>query len=287
MAYFSEATRREHEIEIASFPVAVSYVAGANDSTLGERFALFEARQIYEYLSHDKDDNILEIANFFKWDIHITGRTPYPYVIHFVNYLNNAARGRLVHDAKWKLVNRQLANGQVYVAKMEVCRLLQEEVKKYIEDRTREKLERIPQTIQDDINEIKAEFAKRKPHLEEFDQIIHAEESEYPPCIKNLFERATKGQHLSHVERFTLVTYLIHQGISLEGIVRLFSNVADFKENMTRYQVEHLAGQRGSRTAYTTYNCSTLRTHGICASLDDPICRSINNPLTYHLKKRK
>jgi DNA primase large subunit len=291
-AYYSQEPSKRLDIEIVSFPVAILYVGGTRDSALAERFALFEAKQISEYLEKEKDDIILGIAKSFKWDIYRCSKreridTGYPFTIYFVHYLINASRGRLVHDTKWKLANRLLDNGQVYVTKEEVCRLLQEEIREYIEERTNAEFGKIPSPIQDDIDEIKAKFVQMKPHLEEFDQIISAEESEYPPCVKNLFDRATKGQHLSHVERFTLVTYLIHQGISVDAIVKLFSNLSDFREDKTRYQVEHLAGQRGSRAAYTTYNCSTLQTHGVCTNPDDPICRSIRNPLTYHLKKHK
>lgn len=286
VAHYSEEPKKKFDIEIVSFPVAVLYVGGTSDKALAERFALFEAKQIHKYLESEKEDVILNIAAFFEWDIHRTGHAP-SFAMHFVNYLSNATRGRLVHDARWKLVNRQVEKGQVYVTREEVCRLLQEEIRKHIEERVKEELGKIPRDIQDDIDEIKTEFAKSRPHLEEFDQIIRAEESEYPPCVKNLFERATKGQHLSHVERFTLVTYLLHQGVSVDAIVTLFSNVSDFKEDKTRYQVEHLAGLKGSRTAYKTYSCSTLRTHGVCANPDDPICRRIKNPLTYHLKKRR
>lgn len=285
VAHLSQEPSKIFEVEIASFPIAVLYVVGTGESVLAERFALFEAKQSHRYLERENDDVVFSIAKSFKWDIHPTDRTPYSYTIHFVNYLSNATRGRLVYETKWKLVNRQLGKEQVYLTKEEVCRLLQEEIRKYIGERTEEELGKIPTGIQDDIDEIKAKFAKSKPHLEEFDQIIQAEESQYPPCVKNLFERATKGQHLSHVERFTLVTYLNHQGVKVDAIVNLFSNVADFKEDLTRYQVEHLAGQKGSRTAYTTYNCSTLRTHGVCTNQDDPICKRIKNPLTYHLKK--
>jgi DNA primase large subunit len=287
VAHYSQEPNKQFEVEIASFPIAVLYVGGTGERILAERFALFEAKQSHKYLESEKDDIVLNVAKSFKWDIHPTSPTPYPYSMRFANYLKNATRGRLVHEAKWKLVNRQLDKGQVYVTREEVCRLLQEEIRGHIEERTKQELGKIPAVIQDDIDEIKAKFAKSKPHLEEFDQIIIAEESQYPPCVKNLFERATKGQHLSHVERFTLVTYLAHQGVNVDAMVRLFSNVTDFKEDLTRYQVEHLAGQKGSRTAYTTYNCSTLRTHGVCTNIDDPICKRIRNPLTYHLHKRK
>ena len=285
--HYSQEPNKQFEIEIASFPVAILYVGGVREKTLVERFALFEAKKAHEYLEQEKYDIVLSIAKSFKWDIHRATGTPYSFAMHFANYLASATEGRLVHDSKWKLVNRQLEKGQVYVTRNEVCRLLQEEIRKYIEERTKEELGKIPSDIQNDIDEIKLKFARMKPHLEEFDQIIKAEESEYPPCVKNLFERATKGQHLSHVERFTLVTYLLHQGVSVDAIVKLFSNVSDFKEDKTRYQVEHLAGHRGSGTAYTTYSCSTLKTHGVCTTPDDSICRTIRNPLTYHLKKRK
>jgi DNA primase large subunit len=286
VAHYSEEPSKRFEIEIASFPVAVLYVGGTGEKGLAERFALFEAKQIEKYLESENEDVILNIAEGFGWDIHRTGHTP-SFAMHFVNYLGNATRGRLVHDARWKLVNRQVDGGQVYVTREEVCRLLQEEIRKYIEERVGQELGKIPREMQEDIDEIKAEYAKNRPHLEEFDQIVRAEESEYPPCVKSLFERAMKGQHLSHVERFTLVTYLIHQGVGVDAIVKLFSNVSDFREDKTRYQVEHLAGLRGGRTAYKTYSCSTLRTHGVCVNPDDPTCRRIRNPLTYHLKKRK
>ncbi len=287
VAYYHQQPSRKLEVEITSFPVAILIIASVNDNTLTERYALSEAKKMYGYLTSEKNDTIiLEIARLFKWDLSPSQQRPYPYTIHFVNFLNDATRGRLVHAPEWKLLNRQVLKGQVHITRKEVCRLLQEEIKKYIEDRAEEKIIETPQAIQELVDEIKAEFLKRKPHLAEFDQIVLAEESEYPPCIKSFMDRIVKGQHLSHTERLTLVTYLLHQGVSTEGVINLFSNVADFREDKTRYQVEHLAGQRGSRTIYRPYNCATLQTHGVCVNPNDPICRTIKNPLSYHLRKK-
>ncbi|MCW4052821.1 MAG: hypothetical protein NWE78_06410 [Candidatus Bathyarchaeota archaeon] len=283
--------RRLHaaDVEIVSFPVAVLLTSGVKDNTLTERFALSEAQKANVYLSKMKDETIFEIAKHFKWNIHRSDQPPYPFSIHFAHYLRNATRGRLVHTSEWKLVNRQIIKGQVYVTRKEVQRLLQEEVGRYVEDITAEQskdgMTKKPETIQALIDEIRAKFSQAKSRFSEFDPMVKAEESEYPPCIKNLLSRTAKGQHLSHTERFTLVTYLIHQRISIDEIIGLFSTVSDFQEKKTRYQVEHLAGQRGSRTPYTTYNCSTLKTHGVCFN-PDRICRTIRNPLTYHLRKK-
>ena len=287
-AHYSLEPSTDFEIEIASFPVAILYAAGTGENRLIERFALSEATQINKYLDREeREDIVLEIAKSFNWDINIMSRT-HEYSLHFVKYLEMGSKGRLFHDPKWKLVNRRLENGRVYVVPRDLRRLLQEAVKKYIEDKGKQEFGKIPQDIQNDIDEIKAEFLKRTPQLEEFDQIVRAQESEYPPCVSELVKRAAKGQHLSHVERFTLVTYLLHQGISVDSVVSLFSNVADFAEDKTRYQVEHLAGQKGGRTQpYITYNCTTLQTHGVCSKPTDPICRTVKNPLTYHLRKQK
>jgi DNA primase large subunit len=280
---------KDFETEIASFPLAVFYVGGSGENRLIERFALHEAWQINRYLDSELNaDIIMEIAKAFGWDFHFKRETQArcTYSLHFAKYLQMGSKGRLFHDPKWKLVNRQLEGGQVYLTQHDFRRLLQEEVKKYIEDRARQELGKIEPDIQKDIDELKAEFVKKRPQLAEFDLKVYAKEPEYPPCISELLERASKAQHLSHIERFTLVTYLLHQGVSVDSVVSMFSGVADFNEDKTRYQVEHLAGKTGGRTPYVTCNCATLQTHGVCSKPTDPICRTIKNPLTYHLRRQ-
>lgn len=276
------------EIEIASFPLAILYVAGIGDRRLIERYALFEATQVNSYLDHEEhEDIILEIAKSFNWDIDLEPKS-HVYTLHFAKYLEMGSKGRLFHDPKWKLIKRGLIKGRVRLLPGEVRRLLREDVKSQIENRAKQEIGKVPQEIQEDIDELKAAFQKMSPKLEEFDQIIHAQESEYPPCVNELMKRVADGRHLSHVERFTVVTYLLHQGISVDSVVSLFSRVPDFQEDKTRYQVEHLAGQRAGRTQpYVTYNCDTLQTHGVCPNSADPICRTIRNPLTYHLRKQR
>lgn len=278
------------EVEIASYPLAIMLAAATEDHQLIERFALCEAQQVKIFLNSEKRNEIIvEIAKAFSWQIKSDSMGTW---IHFTKYLKNTSSGRLSHDPKWKLVNRSVDKGWVAVNWQELNRLLQEEVKeqitKRIEASGKQKITQIPDEIQRDIEEIKAEFVKNKPNFVEYDLKVYANENEYPPCIGNLLRRATDGKHLSHTERFTLVTYLLHQGISTDSIVSMFSGVSDFNVEKTRYQVENLAGKTGGRTEpYTTYNCQTLQSHGVCSKPTDPICKKIHNPLTYHLLKQK
>jgi DNA primase large subunit len=274
------------EIEIASYPLAIMLASATEDRLLIERFALHEAQQVNYYLKIEKREQvILEIAKAFEWQIRQDSNGLW---IDFSKFLKNTSKGRLMHDKGWKLINRSLDRGWVSVTPRELSRLLQEEVKDYIEKTAKQKPPEFPAFIQVDIEELKAEFLINKTHLVEYDLKVYANESEYPPCISVLLKRASDGKHLSHTERFTLVTYLLHQGVSVDSIVSLFSNVSDFKEDKTRYQVENLAGKTSGRTeGYTTYNCSTLQSHGVCSKPTDPICKKIHNPLTYHLLKQK
>ena len=281
----SQEPSKIYQIEIASYALAILYVAGISEPALTERFALFEAQKVNIYLKKEQNSElILEIAEAFDWDIEKSADGSLS--VHFAKFLETSTRGRLHHNSKWKLVNRLMEKGRVRITPFELARLLQEDVKNQIEKSAMQELGNVPEQIKKDIDELKREFLKRKPQFEEIVQVIKAQESEYPPCIKDMMKRTSQGQHLSHVERFTLVTYLLRQGISVDTIVSLFSNVPDFKEDKTRYQVQHLSGVRMGKEPYMPYNCASLQTHGVCAITDDPICATIRNPLSYHLRKK-
>ena len=67
-------------IEIPSFPVAIMIVAAINDRYLKKRYALYEAKKIYEHLRQEKkQEKIREIANCFKWNIKTTPQTTETY----------------------------------------------------------------------------------------------------------------------------------------------------------------------------------------------------------------
>jgi len=90
--------------------------------------------------------------------------------------------------------------------------------------------------------------------------------SHYPPCIASWLHGLQEGEPIPHLGRFTLVAFMHHQGASRDGIVDLFRGVSGFDEAKTRYQVDHIAGARG--TAYQVPACSKLRDYGLCPSAE-------------------
>jgi DNA primase large subunit len=274
------------DVEIMSFPVATMLAVATKDSFIKKRYALAEANQAYENLQEEPEEKVLEFAKDFGWKLSLNAepRIPYTFSLYFTDYLRNTTHLR---EKQWKLVNRMLSNGNVYLSKEEAVRLLKEEVRKHIEKRLELKeLPGFPPQIIEIAQKIKNLSAEKigKTEMEGFPKTIV--QTAFPPCIKALYDAISSGHHLSHIGRFTLTAFLINVGMSPENVIELFKSFSDYSERMTRYQVEHIAGDRGSRTRYAPPRCDTLQTHGVCIQPDE-LCGKIRHPLVYYRRKVK
>ena len=228
----------------------------------------------------------MAIARDFDWIIELNREPGIPldyYSVGIADYLRNITHLR---DQKWKLVNRLIANGRVYLNQQDVSRLLQEEVQRRIETRLDAKESpEFPQQITE-IAEKANVLAKEKigeSEIEGFPKEVS--QSAFPPCIVALYDAASHGRHLSHTGRFTLTSFLVTIGMSTEKVAEVFKTSSDYNMRLTRYQVEHIAGSKGSGTKYTPPSCSTLQTHGVCTN-SDQLCRRVHHPLNYYLRKQ-
>ncbi len=167
------------------------------------------------------------------------------------------------------------------MTRREAGRLLEEEARRYVEGKLDDKIGRLPDPVMKSINRLKQLLiAKReKISLEEIPKTVVI--PAFPPCIKTLYDTITSGSQLSHMGRFALTSFLVSIGMTVENVTDLFRQLSDFDERLTRYQVEHIAGVRGSRTKYIPPRCDTLRTHGLCTGIED-ICKTMRHPLTYY-----
>jgi DNA primase large subunit len=278
--------KRENDVEIPSFPVAIMLAIATKNSLIKKRYALAEAKQGFFDMQFETREKILAIARDFNWNIapNRDSEIPLEFALNFTDYLRNTAHLR---DEKWKLVNRLLVNGKVYLNQHDVARLLQEEIQRRIEKRLEvTELPTFPEKITK-MAERLTELAKEKigaAEMEGFPKVVA--QSAFPPCIAALYEAASKGRHLSHVGRFTLTSFLVNIGMPPEKVSELFKSFSDYNERLTRYQVEHIAGERGSRTRYIPPQCTTLQTHGVCTN-SDGLCRRIRHPLAYYKRKQR
>ena len=229
---------------------------------------------------------MLEVANNFGWDARLVNDfslQPYVFAARFPVFLRNATG---FHDKNWKLVNHLMIDGEVYLTEREVSRLLEEKVRKYIEGRLDTKIKSLPPAIMARVNRLRQLAAEKQEQIrfEEMPERVVMEA--FPSCIKGVYDRVATGHPASHLGRFALTSFMLSIGMSAEDVFKFFRSVSDFNERMTRYQVEHIAGSKGSGTKYTPPNCSTLRTHGICVSPESE-CEGAVNPLVCYKKKLK
>ena len=278
--------RWEDDVEILSFPLAILMMKMVDDPYFQKKFALFEAKKASLYLENENLGKILDIAEkSFGWkisngDSKVSGMLK----IHFTSYLKNASK---LKEDKWKLVNRHLEYGNVYITKSEAVRLLEEEVKNHIQSKFEIKeLVKLPEPILKKVEELKSFLQEQKKVLPSEETFGKINPQAFPPCIKAIYTDILAGKNVPHIGRFTLTAFLIQIGMDTQSIVKLYTSATDFDERITRYQVEHIAGLVGSKTKYKPLNCASMQTHGLCIGKDE-FCLKIKNPLTYYRKAKK
>ncbi len=268
----------DREIEILSFHLALLLVRATNLEHLMSRYTFAEAIRVESLLKMERMDELVQI--FQK----VTNIEPLPISTgsyHFrllvEEYLKRATA---FHTPEWKLVNRVLDNGYVYVKKWELVRLIREETMHLIHSRlhTLQPI-KLPEEFQPIIDEL----IKSSPVPYDTGEEITATPDKYPPCLVKALDLLQTGQNVPHYGRFLMTTYLLTIGKSANEIIQLYPKVPDFNERITRYQVEHIAGIRGGRVRYKVPSCKTIATHNFCFRTE--ACGSIINPLHFGRQK--
>lgn len=244
--------------EVLSYPVTNIILSCIGDIGLIKRYALFESKRVYEELKKEDDSFIIKVAAYFNLKPKKDGKR---YIIHFTDYLSISTR---INDPKWRLVNKKLLNGWVFLEKDDFIRLITEKYREYIENML--PLENIDKEdckkILRRVDDIIARLANKKD-INGKKSISKVDKECFPPCIKEIILKTDKGINLSHHERFALTTFLNEIGEDKDNIIKLFKNMPDFDLKMTEYQVNNIIGE-GSGTSYRCPSCSTMRIYGIC-----------------------
>lgn len=270
--------------EISSFAASLILVIATKQSWIKKRYALAVAKTAHAQMlsQNTTKEKILSIAKDFNWNIE-EGKPYKDFRVQFTFFLKNSAH---LHGYEWKLVNQIIDKGMVYLNKDKAVRLLQEEIKNRVENRLEAaEIRNLPEDINIIVFRL-TELAQSiiGQEIEEMPKVVT--QSAFPPCINALYADAAASRHLSHIGRFTMTSFLINIGMTPEAVNEMFKTFSDYNERLTRYQIEHIAGERGSATKYTPPQCSVLQTHGVCKNRDD-LCRKIYHPLKYYLKMQK
>ncbi|WP_428326143.1 DNA primase [Nitrosopumilus sp.] len=266
--------------EVFSFLLAIVLLKLSGMHTLIKRFALAEARRAERYLEKDlaniSDESKKQLAirvidDLFS--VQIEKINDY-FVIPVSDYLKHSIN---FHEREWKLINRHVENGQVFLTPHETVRLIRKELGTYINSKiVNAKTPTMIPGFEDSVNKLVM--------LSKKFSTFTVTTGEYPPCIKHAIDILEKGENLPHSGRFMLATFLLSKGQSVQQIAPLFKNAPDYNERVTLYQLNHLAGTSGSGTQYSCPSCEKIKTQSLCFATSE--CDGIISPLQFG-KKRK
>ena len=266
--------------EVFSFLLAIVLLKLSGMHTLIKRFALAEARRAEKYLEKDlvniSDESKNQLAVRIIDDlfsVKVKKSDDY-FIISISDYLKHSIN---FHEREWKLINRHVENGQVFLTPHETVRLIRKELGTYINSKiVNAKTPTMIPGFEDSVNKLVSLSKKFKTFT--------VTTGEYPPCIKHAINILEKGENLPHSGRFMLATFLLSKGQTIQQIAPLFKNAPDYNPRVTLYQLNHLAGTSGSGTQYSCPSCEKLKTQSLCFATSE--CDNIINPLQFGKKKQ-
>jgi hypothetical protein len=150
--------------DLLSFYLAVVILSQIRDRRIWERWAETERQRAEDFMAV-MDDEVLEaiwkdlLIRAEKCGPDEEKRTGLQYKIHVTDYLR-LVKG--IDGAEWRLENRTVWRGWVYVTRRELVRLISEEVKARILRRLEEvKVDRVPEPMKETVERIRVMLAVR------------------------------------------------------------------------------------------------------------------------------
>lgn len=246
----SAALHDSEKIEnIASYAASRMILGYSRNRFLINAYAVAESKRASDYLEGESDEIVDKVASEFSIKVEEKNNALF---IPVYTYLKYSPR-----DIHYRLSNRELADGYVKLkSRHEKIRLIEGAIKKH--------MEKIP-LVKSPPEAIKAAADQLKeflPKIQKYESgAVNLESDNVPPCISKLIDSLKKHENLPHQARWYLAVYLIGRGMPMEEIVSLYSNLPDYNEKITRYQLEH-----AKKKGYAVPACATVLTWGLCCA---------------------
>lgn len=174
----------------------------------------------------------------------------------------------------WRLVNRDLAAGEVPIDDAELRRLLREAVRRRVADglpfevRGSAGGDAIAEALSEDVATLRDRLAERE-RLPDVEAVIPAQ---FPPCMQALLDRDGLAPHAA----FAATAFLVSLGLDADAIAERWPALDD---GSLSYRTTVLADTNGSQ--YPAPSCATMQTFGDCVNPDER-CETIDHPLRYY-----
>jgi len=279
--------RKDPVEDLVTYALSRVLCLAVREPWLLRRWALAEASRMERYLHIEEEGlrrfllrRILNAEEAGEAERRRAGDDSYRYKLSVPEYLK-ISRG--LDSPEWMLVNRTVAGGYVYLTVPEAIRLFRQkayQILSSVEDAPRVDVRQLPPRLQDAAMDVVRELVMLRSAYDE--PAATPAPGEWPPCMAAIRARVAEA---GHKELFSLAAFMINRGYSKEEVLSVLAERPDYNERVARYQVEHIAGERGSRTRYRPPSCSTMRTYGLCVEGGSLCPKNIRNPLDYRQAK--
>ena len=291
-------------IEAFSFYYARLVVFASEDERLIARWAQAEATRAEQVLTKDSE-NLEIIAKTFISDIEKD--VDLSQSKQLVNTKNNRRLrqnqdGNLwkigmpdfieicpkITGSRWRLANAQISKGKItlfneqqYSSSAKLARLLRERIKHHIEREALQKMQNIDMELAlrlaEPVGMVRNLMASK---ASEAINLVGAEESDWPPCMRKIIADLANGVNVNHFGRLFLASISAKLALPEESCIGFFRGAPDFSESTTTYQVNHVYNGE-----YTPASCGKLKINHNCPVLpgDDRLCDIswMDHPLKY------
>lgn len=276
------------EVEILTFLASLLILKSVSVDVITKKFALLESMRFEKYLIDDLKNSFKDekkrlvlfkiFKEVFKIDVYSETKISEFYKIRVIEYIR---RSIVFHEQEWKLINRTVKDGYVYLTVTEVVRLFRNELSLIIVDKIKNmKFTTFPNQVINKSQYLKSYWEsvnKRWSDSAGADDGFVNKHAVTPPCIDHLYKILNNGENLPHSARLLLATFLLFSGKSIEEIVEIFKKLPDFNERITRYQLEHLSGKKGGSKKYFVPSCEKIKLENLCYETE--VCKGIINPI--------
>ena len=193
-----------------------------------------------------------------------------------------------ITGARWRLANAQISRGKItlyneqqYSSSAKLARLLRERIKHHIEQEALQKMQNIDMELAmrlaEPVGMVRNLMASK---ASEAINLVGAEESDWPPCMRKIIADLANGVNVNHFGRVFLASISAKLALPEESCIGFFRGAPDFSEGTTTYQVNHVYNGE-----YTPASCGKLKVNHNCPVLpgDDRLCDIswMDHPLKY------
>lgn len=291
-------------IEAFSFYYARLVVFASEDERLISRWAQAEATRAEQVLTRDSE-NLEIIAKTFISEIDKDvdlNQTKQSLNATNSRKLRQSQDGNLwkigmadfieicpkITGARWRLANAKISKGKItlfneqqYSSSAKLARLLRERIKHHIEQEALQKMQNIDMELAmrlaEPVGMVRNLMASK---ASEAINLVGAEESDWPPCMRKIIADLANGVNVNHFGRVFLASISAKLALPEESCIGFFRGAPDFNEGTTTYQVNHVYNGE-----YTPASCGKLKVNHNCPVLpgDDRLCDIswMDHPLKY------